>query len=253
MTLQIGRALGNGATKTLSKAGLTFVLLLAIAQFAFLGATNRLFEALFASLDLPAGAEASTSLPLAIPVSVTVAAALALVMLLVFQVLYVVLLRVMAADRQAITRETYTRRMGWVVLNSIVAGVVVGLLTTLGFVLLVIPGLFVMVSLLFTYVYIADRDENAISAMRSSWGLASGNRWRLFGLYLVVLAGFFVVSLVVGLAFPTGSVLELVVSTALNTVMIVYLLAVITDAYRQLRGEDQPGSGADPNPDAAGA
>lgn len=254
MTLRIGRAIGNGVTKTLSKAGLTFVLLFGLAQLAFLAAINTLFEAVFATLDLPAGAtETSTSFPLALPVSTTVAGVLALVTLLVIQVITVVLIRVMAADRQVITRDTYTRRMIWVVLNSIVAGFVVGLLTTIGFVLLVIPGLFVTVSLLFTTVYVADQDENAISAMGDSWGLASGNRWRLFGLYLVVIAGFFAVSLPVGFVLPTGSVLSLAVSTALNTVMIVFLMAVITDAYRQLRGDDGSERGPNPSPDAAGA
>ena len=120
-------------------------------------------------IDLPAGAtEASALTPLSLPVSATVASVLALVVLLALQAVNVVLIRVMAADRQAITRETYTRRMGWVLLNSIVASVVVGLLTAVGFVLLVIPGLFVLVSLLFVAVYIADRDENVLDAIRDS-------------------------------------------------------------------------------------
>lgn len=254
MTLRIGRAIGNGVTKTLSKARLTLVLLFALVQFAFLAAINTLFEAFLASLDLPAGTtQASTSVPLSLPISTTAAGALALVTFLLLQILNVVLIRVMAADRQIITRETYTRRMIWVVLNSIVAGILVGLLTMVGFVLLVIPGLFLMVSLLFTVVYIADQDENAISAIRDSWGLASGNRWRLFGLFFIVLAGFFAVSFAIGFVLPTGSAISLVVSTALNTVMIVYQFAVITDAYRQLRGEDGPERGPDPSPDAAGA
>lgn len=252
MTLRIGRALGNGVTKTLAKAGLTFVLLLGLAQFAFLAATNTLVEAFLAGLDLPSGADASMSAPLSLPVSATVAGALALVLLVVFQVLNVVLVRVMAADYQAITRETYTRRIVWVVLNSIVAGIVVGLLTMLGFVLLVVPGLVLMVSLLFTVVYIADQDENFINAMRDSWGLALGNRWRLFGLFFVVLAGFFAVSFPLDFLLPVSSALSLVVTTVLNTVLIIYQFAVITDAYRQLRGEDRSGRGAEPSPDVAG-
>ena len=246
MTLRIGRALTNGVTKTFSKARLTFVLLFGLAQFAFIAAINTLVEAFLAGLDLPAGAtEASASTPLSLPVSATVAGVLALVVLLALQAVNVVLIRVMAADRQVITRETYTRRMGWVLLNSIVASVVVGLLTMIGFVLLVIPGLFVLVSLLFAAVYIADRDENVLDAIRDSWGLASGNRWQLFGLVLVVFVGFFAVSFPLDFLLPTGSTLSLVASTVLNTVLVVYQLAVITDAYRQLRGEDRPGSGAE--------
>ena len=91
----------------------------------------------------------------------------------------------------------------------------------LTFVLLVIPGLFVLVSLLFAAVYIADRDENVLDAIRDSWGLASGNRWQLFGLVLVVFVGFFAVSFPLDFLLPTGSTLSLVASTVLNTVLVV--------------------------------
>ena len=254
MTLRIGGAIGAGVTKTLSTAGLAFVLLFGLGQLGFLAAINTLFEAFLASVDLPVGAtEASTSLPLALPISTTVAGVLALVMLLAIQVVTIVLIRVMAADRQVITRESCTRRMGWVLLNSIVAGFLVGALTTVGLFLFVIPGLFLTISLLFAVVYIADEDENFLSAIRSSWRLASGNRWRLFGLYLVVLGGFLAVSLTVGFLFPANSLASLAVSTVLNTAMIVFLMAVITDAYRQLRGDDDPGRGSEPSTDAASA
>ena len=184
MTLQIRRALGNGISKTLTRAGLGFIVPLGIAQIVFLASTNTLAEAFLASLDLPAGAtQSSTSLPLSLPVSATIAGVLAFVLFLIFQVITVALIRVMVADQQTIIHN-YTRRMGWVVLNSIVAGIVVGVLTMIGFVLWVIPGLFLTVSLLFTMVYIADEDENFVSAIRNSWSLTSGNRWRLFGLYL---------------------------------------------------------------------
>jgi len=107
MTLRIGGAIRAGVTKTLSTAGLAFVLLFGLGQLGFLAAINTLFEAFLASVDLPVGAtEASTSLPLALPISTTVAGVLALVMLLAIQVVTIVLIRVMAADRQVITRES---------------------------------------------------------------------------------------------------------------------------------------------------
>ena len=252
MTLQIRRALGNGISKTLTGAGLGFVVLLGIAQIAFLASTNTLTEAFLTGLDLPAGAaQSSTSVPLSLPVSVSVAGVLAFVLLLIFQVITVALIRVMVADQQTITQESYTRRMGWVVLNSIVAGIIVGVLTMIGFVLLVIPGLFLTVSLLFTTVYIADEDESFVSAIRNSWSLTSGNRWRLFGLYLAVMILFMLVSFATGFALPSGSALALVVSSVLTTILVVYMMAVLTDAYRQLRDENRPRQGSKPSPDAA--
>ena len=251
MALQIRRALGNGVSKTLTKAGLMFIVLIGIGQIVLLASTNTLTEAFLAGLDLPAGAtQSSTSVPLSLPVPATVAGVLAFVVLLAFQVATVVLIRVMAADQQTITHESYTRRMGWVVLNSIVAGIVIGFLTMVGFVLLVIPGLFLTVSLLFTTVYIADEDEGFISAIRDSWSLSSGNRWRLFGLYLVVMILFMIISFASGLAVPAGSALSLVISAVLTTILLVYLMAVLTDAYRQLRSENRPRQESEPNPDA---
>jgi hypothetical protein len=250
MALHIKRALKKGATKTLTKAALTFIILIGLIQLIFIASTNTLVEAFIASLDLPAGApEASMSSSLSLPVSATIAGVLALGTLLLLQVITVVLIRVMAADRQVITRESYTRRMIWVVFNSIIAGIIVGLLTMVGFVLLIIPGLFLMVSLLFTTVYIADQDENLLSAIQDSWSLASGNRWRLLGMYVAILVGFFIITFATGFILPAGSVLSTVVSMIINTIMVVYMMAVITDAYRQLLHEDRPREGGEPSPD----
>ncbi|WP_241431117.1 hypothetical protein [Halococcus thailandensis] len=249
MVLRIRRALGNGVSKTLTKAGLVFIVLLGVGQIVLLASTNTLTEAFLAGLDLPAGATQSSSVPLSLPVSATAAGILAFVALLVFQVITVVLIRVMAADQQIITHESYTRRMGWVVLNSIAAGIIVGLLTMIGFVILVIPGLFLTVSLLFTTVYIADEDEGFISAIRDSWSLTSGNRWRLFGLFLVVMVLFMIVSFASGLAVPSGSPFSQVITAVLTTILVVYQMAVLTDAYRQLRNENGLRQRSDPSSD----
>src|SRR5699024_4459492 len=147
-----------------------FVVLLGSVHLVCLASTNPLTGAYLAGLDLPAGAtQSSISMPLSLPVSATVAGIFGFIGILVLQILTITLIRVMTAEHQTITRESYTRRMGWVFLNSIVAGIIVGLLTMIGFILLVIPGLFLTVSLLFTTVYIADEDESFVSAIRNSW------------------------------------------------------------------------------------
>ena len=255
MTLNITRALGSGVTKALSKAGLAFVVLIGIVQLIFISATNTLTEAFLAGLDLPsesAGASAaSPSVPLSLPISATVAGVVIVVALLLLQVLTVVLIRVMVSDRQIITREAYTRRLGWVTLNSIIVAVVIGVLTMIGFVLLIVPGLFLTVSLLFTTIYVADEDESFIAAIQDSWGLASGNRWRLLALYLAVTIGATVVSFALGFVLPSGTAISQVVTIVLSTILVVYIMAVLTDAYRQLRGEAQHGKEPDRDPGVA--
>lgn len=252
MVLHIRRALSNGVSKTLSTAGLVFVVLIGIAQIAFLALSNTLAEAFVASLDLPAGTtETTSSVPLSLPISATMAGVLSVVVFLVLQVITIVLIRVMTADSPTITSETYTRRMGWVVLNSIVGGIVLGILSMVGFILLIIPGLFLTVSLLFTVIYIADEDENFFSAMKNSWSLASGNRWRLLGLYVAVFIAYMILSIVLGLVMPPASIVSQVVTGILSTILVVYLMAVLTDAYRQLRREGQPEQETDPDPNTA--
>lgn len=253
MGVQIGRALSAGIRKTLTKAGLVFAVVLGVVQIALLATTNRLTEVFLASLDLPPGAAGtSTSVPMSVPVSATTAGVLFVVTLLVFQVISIVLIRVMAADRQDITRESYTRRMGWVTLNSIAASLVVSVLTSIGFVLLVIPGLFLAMSLLFAVIYVADEDESFIDGIRRSWSLASGNRWRLFGLYLVVMVLFMVVSFAIGFVLPAASTVSSVVTAVLTAVLVVYLMAVLTDAYRQLRDDTRTAQGTNPDRSVAG-
>ena len=252
MVLHIRRALGNGVSKTLTTAGLVFVVLIGVAQIAFLALSNTLAEAFLAGLDLPAGTtETTASVPLSLPISATMAGVLSIVVLFALQVITVVLIRVMTADHPAITSETYTRRMGWVVLNSIVGGIVLGILSTVGFFLLIIPGLFLTVSLLFTVIYIADEDENFFSAMKNSWSLASGNRWRLLGLYVAVFVAYMILSIILGFVMPPASVVSQLVTGILSTVLVVYLMAVLTDAYRQLRRDDQPGPETDSDPNTA--
>lgn len=251
MVLHIRRALGNGVSKTLSTAGLAFVVLIGLAQIAFLALSNTLAEAFVASLDLPAGTTETASVPLSLPISATMAAVLSLVVFLALQVITIVLIRAMTADRPAITSETYTRRMGWVVLNSIVAGIVLGILSMIGFILLIIPGIFLTVSLLFTVIYIADEDENFFSAMKNSWSLASGNRWRLLGLYVAVFVAYMILSIVLGLVMPPASIVSQIVTGILSTILVVYLMAVLTDAYHQLRHDDQPEQETGPDPNTA--
>jgi len=48
------------------------------------------------------------------------------------------------------------------------------------------------------------------------------------------------VTFVVGLATPTGSVAGAVIETLAGAVILAYGVAVVTRAYEQLRGDDEP-------------
>jgi membrane-anchored glycerophosphoryl diester phosphodiesterase (GDPDase) len=134
------------------------------------------------------------------------------------------------------------------VANVAVGGIAFGLVVFLGTLLLVVPGVVAYVGLLFMLQYVAAEDENFVTAMRRSWRLTKGSRIRVFLLVLVLLGVVFVVTFLVnvvvgtalGVAFGAGTsgLVSLAVGTV-NVVSTLYLLAVLSDAFVQLR--DGPG------------
>ena len=84
---------------------------------------------------------------------------------------------------------------------------------------------------------VAVEDDGPVAALRRSWELASGNRWRL--LALVVLLG-----VVGGVSGAVGSVFSLadplvgqVVSIGITSVFLVLMYGILADAFLQLREE----------------
>jgi len=158
----------------------------------------------------------------------------------------VVAFRVFAADaREKIPEEAYTRDIGMVALNAVVASLIFGIIVVLGFVLLIIPGLYLISGLIFFLIFISIEDESFIDSLKSSWELTKGKRLSVF-LLLVVL---FVINILVSIFGAVASSLLGVVSGALGelialaigAVMSVFGFAVLLDAYYQLR--DSPAGG----------
>lgn len=92
-----------------------------------------------------------------------------------------------------------------------------------------------------------EGERNPVRALRRSWHLTSGNAWRLLGFYALFFVAFLVilmiVSLVIGIplqmiansyAAEIGSAL---VSSVLNALMAMYLVAIIEAVHHQLAGE----------------
>src|SRR5699024_4475307 len=96
-------------------------------------------------------------------------------------------------------RELFTRRIGWAVLNTIVGGIVFGIAVGIGFILLVIPGIFLLVTLTFWAVFVAVEDQNFVEGFRSSWKLTKGHRFRLLGLGIAVVAIAVIIGAVAGI------------------------------------------------------
>ena len=80
----------------------------------------------------------------------------------------------------------------------IVAGLIVGIITTIGFFLCVIPGLLASIMLLFTVVALLDRNLSAVDAVKTSFDTSKANFGNAFLTWLVGIAIVFVGALLCG-------------------------------------------------------
>ena len=98
------------------------------------------------------------------------------------------------------------RRTVAILLATIVAGV----LMAVGFVLLIIPGVFVLVSLAVVWEALIIEGIGPMESIKRSWRLVSGERWRVFG------AGLLVIVLMVIFVGVVSAVIALILSAGLG-------------------------------------
>ncbi len=83
-------------------------------------------------------------------------------------------------------------------LNAVLAGFLVMIITLIGFVLLIIPGIYFACKLSFTPYLIVDRKMEAIPAIKESWRLTNGHFWKIF------LTGLLAIPILIGGAICLG-------------------------------------------------
>lgn len=199
----------------------------------FVGAINTLVAA-----ALPVELRDQAQLGLTFPMPAAAAGLLVVAGFVFGTVVFLAATRALSrdpAERASLSADLFTRRMGRAVVSAIGANVVVSVAVLVGFVFLVIPGVFLAVSFVFVAFAIGVEDERALDALRRSWGLASGNRWRLLALGIVVGVGTGLlggVGSLVSVVNPTaGQILSLVVAAPAS----ILGYGILADAYVQLR------------------
>jgi uncharacterized membrane protein len=80
----------------------------------------------------------------------------------------------------------------------IIAGLIVGVITTIGLFLCVIPGLLASIMLLFTVVALLDRNLSAVDAVKTSFDTSKANFGNAFLTWLVGIAIVFVGAILCG-------------------------------------------------------
>lgn len=201
VALQIGRAISRGIRRTLNSTELALIVLTAVYMLTFVGALNIVVVA-----GLPPEVRDRADVGLTLPLPGAVAGVVVALGMLFGIVLYLAAARAFTggpAERASFSTELFTRRIGRALASAVGANVVLTVAVLTGLVLLVVPGFFLAVSFVFVVFVIGVEDARMLDAFRRSWGLASGNRWRLFALVLVVGVG-------TGLLSGLGSVVSVV-------------------------------------------
>lgn len=235
MTLSIGRTLSRGLGRVVSLSGALLLLLTLGVQFVVLGSVNTLIRS-----ALPPEIRA-VEVGLALPVSGDAAAAIAVAGGILGVVTSVVAPRALARDRSELNSlpgSLVTRRIGRATFSALIAGTIVTVSVMLGS-LLIVPGLFLATSFLFVNFAIGVEDARTLAALRRSWGLAAGDRWRVFALVFLAFVAFGVINV----ATSVASLVDLAVAQAINLVVssgfVVAYLGVVAEAFRRLRDDTE--------------
>ena len=238
MTLNIGSSLAGGIRRVANRNGL-----LLMVAYLIIGAAWQIpfYSAVVTGLEQSGTPTENVALP-AIDAPLAVSVSAAILMLLGLQWLTVVTIRTFVGGHtRAIPSEYYTRNIVPVLLNSLVGGLIYGVLMFVGSVLFVIPGIIAYVAFIFMIVYVAVEDKNFIAGFRDSWQLTRGHWLRLFGLLLVVVAGIGLISgvltamtsLVVGAI--AGQAIGILLSGVVGLPFSLLILATLAEAFTQLR------------------
>lgn len=243
MSLDVGEALRDGFGRTTARNGLVLMLAIFVVSLSTTVFSQTVTVALVDALAELASEQGTQPpqegdlgpTPFALPLSPWIAGISLVVSWVLGQVVTIVAIRTFVSDvTDTIPGAFLRRRIGWVLVNVIVGQIVVGVLVLVGLVLLILPGIFLAVSLYFVTQVIAVEDEDFVEAMRESWRLARGSRIQIFLLAVVLVGLSFLVSipsLLVAETLPVGAVLYSLVATAPVSV---FAIATVARAYVQL-------------------
>lgn len=245
MSLQIAAALRGGVDRLLSRTGGVLIAAYALTYVVYQASFNGALVTVYEQAGL---SEAATALQPALGGPLWLQGVVVLLCLLALSYLSIVAIRTFVANTpEAFPDHAFSRGIVVALVNLVVGGIVFSILYWVGLVLLVVPGLFVLVSFLFMPIFVAEEGQNFVAALKNSWELATGNRLEIFGLMVILMAvggafGFVVgfgSAMVAATGGPQG-LLSLLFAVVIGPITL-FGLAVTTDAYTQLRDEDDEG------------
>lgn len=125
-------------------------------------------------------------------------------------------------------------------MNYVVGAIVFSILVGIGFLLLIIPGIYLTVALYFWFVHVAVEDGNWAKAFQKSWDLTRDNQWSLLGLgVIVVIAGGTLVNVILVVATTLSPWAELIANVVVLGAFAVFTWATTARAYVQIDAGDR--------------
>lgn len=129
--------------------------------------------------------------------------------------------------------------------------IVVGILVSIGLILFIIPGIILALIWFVAVPVLIIEDKGVFDSMSRSGELTKGNRWRIFGLMLVVYVGVFVVFLIAGLVAAALPILGLIAFVVLAVIVYPWIAVVVPTVYYALAGAKGQATPAMPAPGTA--
>jgi hypothetical protein len=146
----------------------------------------------------------------------------------------------------------------------LVAGILAGIAIAIGFVLLIVPGLFLITIWAVIVPVIVIERSGALASFERSRQLVKGNGWQVFGVLVVLFVGAFIVQILIAALIGgisdswAGFSLAVLIASLLMIPLTALAAAVIFFELKALRGEPVLGTGpgdqpAEPAPSEAPA
>lgn len=133
------------------------------------------------------------------------------------------------------------------IISLILLAIVVGILTAIGFLLLIIPGIILTLMWIVSTPSMIVEQKGVFDSMSRSSELTRGNRWRILGVGLLLLVAYIVLAAIIALLAAITPILAIIGGIALLVAVYPYLAIIVSVLYFNLvevkGGRVVPGGG----------
>lgn len=240
--VNIGGAFSYGFDRLLTRGGAILLAAYILVQLVSQVSSQSLFMGIFSESTSTEGM--SQLYPFALDLPIAISGGLLALLTVVGFVLNIVAMRAFYADIDSVPTADHTRRLARTAVVFFFVSLFFGLAVGIGLVFLIVPGIFLLVSLFFAPITVVIEDAGVVEAFERSWELTSGNRIRLFALGVIFVVGSAVIGGIVSLIGTAAPLVGSLGTTIVNGIVTVFGIGVQIGAYRQLADDPEPADAA---------